>query len=305
MKELHVNTTEGLQQLCDAIRPSHWLALDTEFIREKTYYPRLCLLQVCNGDIAASVDPIALSDLSPLLDILYDPAILKVLHSAWQDLEIFQHRWNRLPVPLYDTQAAAHLAGIGDHVGYANLVRIMLDHELPKGQTRTDWSRRPLSELQLRYALDDVIYLGEIYLKLKEVLRDREDDEQLQQAFALLADPATYSTPPERAWQRIKARRYLGGVQLAVLQALADWRETEAMRADKPRGWILKDDVLVELSRRQPKTLNQLKRIRGLTAGVIERRGTHLLKLIGEALNLPEERWPREQGKVRRTSFTL
>ena len=297
IEERYIDTPDDLQQLCDSIRNSPWIALDTEFFRERTYYPRLCLLQLSNGEVAAGIDPIALPDLSPLLDILYDPAIIKVLHSAHQDLEIFQHYWQQLPTPLFDTQPAARLAGLGDQLGYANLVRLLLDRDLPKGQTRTDWSRRPLSDTQLRYALDDVVYLGELYLKLKETLRGREDDEQLQQTLARLTDPATYDAPPDQAWRRIKARRFLRGNQLAILQALAGWRETEAIRADKPRGWILKDDILVEMARRRPQTKSQLKAIPGLTAKVVDRRAPVLLKLIADALALPEEAWPKDRKK--------
>jgi len=298
MQEFHIDTAEGLGRLCELIHDSPWLALDTEFVREKTYYPRFCLLQICNGDIAASVDPILLEDLSPLLEIIYDEGIVKVFHSGRQDLEIFHQLWKRLPTPLFDTQPAAELAGLGNQVGYANLVHALLDHQLEKGYTRTDWSRRPLHPQQLRYALDDVIYLGKIYLKLQESLKELQNDHALQDAIAQLTDPATYVVPPEQAWLRIKARRYLQGDQLAVLQALAGWRETEAIRADKPKGWILKNEVLIELARHQPETPEHLKRIRGLTPGVIQRRGRHLLNLIEKALELPQEQWPVERKKA-------
>jgi ribonuclease D len=301
MKEFYVDSKDALERLCESLRGSAWIALDTEFIREQTYYPRLCLLQLSNGEVAAAVDPIALPDLSVLLAILFDPDIVKVFHSGHQDLEIFQHRWQRLPTPLFDTQPAARLAGLGDQLGYANLVKLLLALDLPKGQARTDWSRRPLSALQLRYALDDVVYLGEVYLKLKQDLAGREDDAQLQQTLARLTNPATYSTPPESAWLRIRARRYLHGAELAVLQTLAGWRETEALRADKPRGWIVKDDVLVEMSRRQPQTIGQLQAVAGLTAKLVERRGALWLGLIADALDLPAKDWPTERRKPART----
>ncbi len=298
MQELHIDTPEGLEQLCEPIQNSPWLALDTEFMREKTYYPQFCLLQVCNGEIAASVDPIILEDLSPLLDIIYDENIVKVFHAGRQDLEIFHNLWGRLPTPLFDTQPAAELAGLGNQIGYANLVHTLLAHQLEKGHTRTDWSKRPLHFAQLRYALDDVIYLGKIHLALQTSLGERQHDAALQNAFALLADPTTYVTPPEDAWLRIKARKYLQGDQLAVLQVLAGWRETEAIRADKPKGWILKNEVLIELSRRQPKKPEHLKHIRGLTPGIIQRRGKHLVNLIENALELPEAQWPVEKKGI-------
>ena len=211
MQEKIVDTPSELIALCEQLRDSEWLALDTEFIREKTYYPRLCLIQVCNGDVAACVDPLKLSDLQPMLDILYDGRILKVLHAARQDLEIFLHDHHRLPMPVFDTQPAAALLGHGDQIGYANLVKLLLNVQLPKDQSRTDWSRRPLEAQQLRYALDDVIYLGELYLHMRGHLFDRERLQWLAADFATLADPRTYFPDPQGMWKRIKGRQVLRG----------------------------------------------------------------------------------------------
>jgi len=295
MQELHVESPEQLTTLCAAIRESQWLALDTEFMREKTYFPQLCLLQICNGDIAASVDPLSVPSMEPLLEIIYDPAISKVFHAGRQDLEIFHHLWKRLPAPLFDTQLAAALLGLGDQIGYGNLVQKLLDHELEKGHTRTDWSRRPLDDSQLRYALDDVIYLGEIYLKLRDQLAERGRGSWLREDFDLLTSASTYIVAPEMAWQRIKGRQRLKGLQLAVLQTLTAWRENQAISSNRPRRWILKDEVTLELARRQPTELKQLERIRGLESGTLQRQGTTLLKLIAEARRLPKTQWPVEK----------
>ena len=295
MQELHVESPEQLTTLCAAIRESKWLALDTEFMREKTYFPQLCLLQICNGDIAASVDPLSLPSMEPLLEIIYDPAVSKVFHAGRQDLEIFHHLWKRLPAPLFDTQLAAALLGLGDQIGYGNLVQKLLRHELEKGHTRTDWSRRPLDDSQLRYALDDVIYLGEIYLKLRDQLAERGRGDWLREDFDLLTSASTYIVAPDTAWQRIKGRQRLKGLQLAVLQALAAWRENQAISSNRPRRWILKDEVTLELARRQPTELKQLERIRGLESGTLQRQGTTLLKLIAEARRLPKDQWPVEK----------
>jgi ribonuclease D len=296
MQEIHVETPKQLLDLCERIRGSRWLALDTEFMREKTYYPKFCLLQLCNGETAASIDPITLHDLEPLLEIIYDPSVLKVWHSARQDLEIFHHLWHELPAPLFDTQLAATLIGLGDQVGYGNLVGSILGHNLDKGHTRTDWSLRPLEKPQLRYALDDVIYLGELYLNLDRRLRELQRDQWLEEDFATLADPSTYINVPEDAWQRIKGRQKLKGAQLAVLRSLAAWRETSAMKADRPRRWILKDEVMVELARRQPGNAVGLERVRGLEAGTLKRHGNELLELIGAAARLPKSQWPGENN---------
>ncbi len=235
MQEIYVDSPAGLDALCKQLQDSEWLALDTEFIREKTYYPRLCLFQVSNGDVAACVDPLRLDDLQPLLDVLYDGRILKILHAARQDLEIFLHDYQRLPMPIFDTQPAAALLGYGDQIGYANLVKLMLDVDLPKDQSRTDWMQRPLDPQQQRYALDDVIYLGRLYLHMRANLFDRERLQWLAADFAPLADPETYYPDPMLMWRRIKGRQPLRGRQLAVLQQLAAWREREARRRDLPR----------------------------------------------------------------------
>jgi ribonuclease D len=298
MQERYVDTAEGLHALCSELAGSEWLAVDTEFIRERTYYPRLCLIQVCNGEVAACIDPLAVPDLQPLLDLLFDGSILKVLHAARQDLEIFLHDYGRLPMPVFDTQPAAAMLGHGDQIGYANLVKLLLGVELPKDQSRTDWSLRPLEPQQLRYALDDVIYLGQLYLHMRGHLFDRERLQWLAADFAPLADPQTYFPDPNRMWERIKGRQVLRGRQLAVLQLLAAWRETEARQRDLPRKWVLKDEVLVELSRRMPRDAAGLARIRGLEPGQIRRDGETLLGLIGRGAELPAESWPRDTARA-------
>lgn len=298
MQELYVDTPEGLNELCRMLQGSEWLALDTEFIREKTYYPRLCLVQVSNGEVAACIDPLRLADLTPLLDILYDGSVLKILHAARQDLEIFLHDYHRLPMPVFDTQPAAALLGYGDQVGYANLVKAMLEVELPKDQSRTDWSSRPLDDQQLRYALDDVIYLGQLYLHMRGHLFDRERLQWLAADFAPLADPQTYFPDPQSMWQRIKGRQVLRGRQLAVLQKIAAWREIEARSRDLPRKWILKDEVMVELSRRLPRDAAGLSKIRGLEPAHIRREGETLLRLIAEGADMPREQWPVDTNRA-------
>ncbi len=299
MQEYFVDTPQDLDTLCQQLAGSEWLAVDTEFIREKTYYPRLCLIQICNGEVAACVDPLALDDLQPLLDILFDGRVLKILHAARQDLEIFLHDYRRIPMPVFDTQPAAALLGHGDQIGYANLVKQLLDVELPKDQSRTDWSRRPLDRQQLRYALDDVIYLGRLYLHMRGHLFDRERLQWLASDFATLADPQTYYPSPDTLWRRTKGRQQLRGRQLAVLQQIAAWRERQARARDLPRKWVLKDDVMVELSRRMPRDANGLSQIRGLEPGQIRREGDALLGLIADGAGLPREQWPSEQRRGR------
>jgi ribonuclease D len=297
MQESFVDTPEALNDLCRALHGSEWLAIDTEFIRERTYYPRLCLIQVCNGEIAACIDPLQLDDIQPLLDLLFNGSILKVLHAARQDLEIFWHDWQQFPLPLFDTQPAAALLGHGDQIGYANLVQQVLGVELPKDQSRTDWSARPLDPQQVRYALDDVIYLGQLYLHMRGSLSDKERLQWLAADFAALANPATYQPDPREAWKKVKGRQHLRGRQLAVLQALAQWRELQARERDLPRKWLLKDDLMVELCRRLPRDLEALARIRGMDAGLVRREGRQLLQLIADACQMDKSEWPVEKRR--------
>lgn len=294
MQELFVDTPDALADLAGRLAGSEWLALDTEFIREKTYWPKLCLIQVSNGEIAAGVDVLALNDLTPLLDVLFDGHIIKVFHAARQDLEIFLHDWGQIPLPLFDTQPAAALLGHGDQIGYAKLVKAVLDVELAKDQSRTDWSLRPLDAAQLRYALDDVIYLGQLYTEMRGSLSDRKRLQWLAADFADLADPSTYMPNPMRTWKKVKGRQPLRGVQLAVLQQLAAWREQRARELDRPRKWILKDEVLTDLARRSPKDLGALAKIRGLEPGVIRTQGETLLTLIAMGRAVPKDEWPRD-----------
>lgn len=295
MTALYIDTPEQLAALCEQLRCHDWLTLDTEFLREKTYRPRLCLLQVANPEVIACIDPLALDDLSPLLEVLYDASITKVLHAAHQDLEIFFEMRGTLPAPVFDTQIAATLLGHGDQIGYGNLVKAELDIELDKAHTRTDWCHRPLDDAQLDYAADDVRHLREIYLRQRRQLAERGREQWLQPDFDELVDPARYANPPEEAWLRVKGTNRLRGVQLAVLQSLAAWREQQAQQSDRPRRWILKDEVLLDLAKQMPADEARLRRIRGLEEGTIQRHGASLLQRITEAKQLPKEQWPTLQ----------
>ncbi|MCK9529335.1 MAG: ribonuclease D [Gammaproteobacteria bacterium] len=292
MQTLYVETPQALDALAESLRGSPWLALDTEFIREKTFRPQLCLIQVSNGTVSACVDPLAIADLTPLLDLIYDPAITKVMHAGHQDLEIFLGLRGELPRPVFDTQLAATVLGYGDQVGYGALVRQVLGVELDKAHTRTDWMQRPLDPEQLEYAADDVVQLGPLYLRLLEQLEAKGRRDWLDEDFAALTDPRTYCTPPDEAWLRIKGAGKLKGMQLAALRALTGWREAQAIAQDKPRRWILKDEILVELARQLPDSLGKLGRVRGLEAGIATRHGATLVELIAGAKRLPAAEWP-------------
>jgi len=279
----YIDTPAALEGLCTQLRGEPWLALDTEFLREKTYYPRLCLLQVAAPGLVACIDPLALGDIAPLLDVLYREDTIKVLHAARQDMEIFFHLRNALPSPVFDTQIAALLLGFPDQIGYGNLVKETLGIDLEKLHSRTDWSRRPLSDAQIHYAAEDVFYLAQVYQHLVEKLSGLGRLDWLSEDFERLTHVELYNNDPENAWLKVRGVNRLKGAGLAVLQALAEWRETVARDQDRPRGWLLRDDELIEIARHQPATPAALGAIRGVHERFIEKHGDRLLELIAEA----------------------
>jgi ribonuclease D len=280
---LFIDTPAALDSLCTDLAGVGWFAIDTEFLREKTYYPKLCLLQVATPDMAACIDPLALDDLAPLLALLADHNLIKVFHSARQDMEIFYHLAGSPPAPVFDTQIAAPLLGYADQIGYANLVNEMLGVTLDKLHTRTDWTVRPLGDEQLRYAADDVIYLAALYQQLRERLQSLGRLEWLDEDFRLLASPELYEIRPEDAWRKVKGANRLKGASLSILQTLAGWREQQACSRDRPRGWMLRDDAMVDIARHKPGTLQALSAIRGLSDGLLKRSGDELLAIIKKA----------------------
>jgi ribonuclease D len=289
---LYLVDQPALDEFCTGLRGASWLALDTEFIREQTYYPQLCLIQVANTEQIACIDPLALPSLDPLLEVLYDPTVTKVLHAAYQDLEIFYYLRGAVPTPIFDTQLAASVLGYGNQVGYANLVQQMLGVELEKTHTRADWRRRPLPSAWLAYAADDVRHLREIYWQQRVMLKERGGMEGLDEDFTALTDPVRYQPQPQEAWRRIREHQRLRGVQRAVLQALAAWREEQAIRNDRPRRWILHDGPLLELARRMPDDVDGLARIHGLPPATLRRHGPALLERIAIARAELPEQWP-------------
>lgn len=282
-----INTPEILaaQARIWATRP--WLAVDTEFVRVDTYYPQLCLVQIGDGETSCCVDTVALTDLEPLLDVLYQPHILKLFHAAGQDLEIFVKLRGRCPTPLFDTQTAATLLGLGDQLGYAGLVEKLLGITVDKTLSRTDWSRRPLSAAELAYAADDVRHLAIIYPMLHEQLAQRGRLAWLAEDCARQANPALYLTQPAAAWQRLKGLARLAPAEQGVAAALAQWRELEAQSRDRPRKWIVEDDAIYRMAERQPLTPNQLEGLDVLPPKTLARHGEALLHIIQKARAQP------------------
>jgi ribonuclease D len=262
-----ITKSAPLADLVERLAKHPFVAVDTEFMRENTFWPDLCLIQIASPDEAAAIDPKADLDMGPLFDLLVkNHDVLKVFHAGSQDLEIVHNLTGKVPAPLFDTQIAAMALGHGEQVGYSNLIESMLGHSLDKGARFTDWSRRPLDKRQIDYAIADVTHLANIFPKLLEKLKKTGRGGWLDEEMERLADTSSFAFDPSEAWKRLRLPSRNPAV-LGRLKALAAWRETEARTKNIPRGRIVKDDTMVELASHPPKTQEDLGRVRGLSAG--------------------------------------
>ena len=278
-----INVIRGDGELADfiaAVLRGGWAAMDTEFLRERTYTPELCLIQIANQDLAACVDPLAVNDLSPLGALLDDPAVVKIFHSCRQDLEAIDTRTTIHADNLYDTQLAAAFCGYGDQVSYAALVESVCAVHLPKTHTRTDWSRRPLSGAQLEYALDDVKYLPALHQELHRRLEQKGRVEWHKDECIRAMDPANYRFAPEQAWLRLKGIERMDNAARACARKLAVWREQKAHHRNLPRGWILPTPVLLQICRHRPDSVAKLAQIKEIAPGTVKHAGHELIALI-------------------------
>lgn len=290
---LHITKTEALAELVSKLKNADYVTVDTEFLRDNTYWPKLCLVQVAGPDVAAIIDPVAPGiKLDPLFELMADPGVLKVFHAARQDIEIFLQLSGRIPEPLFDTQVAAMVCGYGDAASYETLVAKIAHASLDKSSRFTDWARRPLSQRQLTYAVGDVTYLRTVYETLAEELERTGRMDWLDEEMAILMDPGTYQMEPSQAWTRIKTRttnrRFLG-----ILRELTAWREIEARTRDLPRSRILKDDALLELAAHPPASIEEMKQARGVAKGFADGKlGQSLLEAVTRGKAAPEAELP-------------
>jgi ribonuclease D len=296
-----ITTSDELASFVDRLKQQPFIAVDTEFMRENTYWPILCLIQVASVEEAAAIDPLAEVDLTPLLDLMVaNEDVLKVFHAGGQDLEIIHNLTGKAPYPLFDTQIAAMALGHGEQIGYSNLIESLLGHSLDKGARFTDWSRRPLDKRQIDYAIADVTHLATIFPKMVEKLRRNGRGAWLDEEMERLADPSSFAFEAEDAWKRLKLPSRNPQV-LGRLKAIAAWRESEARSKNLPRGRIIKDDTLSEIVLHPPKVQDDLGKIRGLSAGWRSNDiGARLMGAIAAAKPLePDElpdREPRRPG---------
>ena len=285
-----ITTQDALTGAIDAIKHQSLIAVDTEFIREKTYYPQLCLIQIAYGDDVALIDPLSGIDLQPLKEILCNADILKLFHSGQQDLEIFYQLLGEPVYPIFDTQVAAALVGMTDQVGYGTYIRTLLGLDLEKGNSFSVWAKRPLTQSQLQYAADDVVYLLKSYpvllskLKKMDRLSWLEDDFAYRESLEYVSDIA-----PEKAFRHVKRASTLNPRQAAVAREVAAWRQERAIKLDRPRRHILADECIVEIARKKPKSGKELKDIRGLSSYALQNKGSILEAVQAGMKKLPNE----------------
>jgi len=294
-----ITRTDELAETCARLGSAPFIAVDTEFMREQTFWPRLCLIQIAADGTELLIDSLAPGlDLTAFFELMVSERVLKVFHSARQDIEIIHHLAGVIPYPIFDTQVAAMVCGFGEAVSYTMLVKRLLSHNLDKTSRFTDWSRRPLSERQLTYALGDVIHLRDLYPTLRAQLDKSERANWLNEEMAVLTNPTTYELHPEHAWKRLKMRIKTPKA-LAVLMELAAWREREAQTQDVPRARILKDDALYDIASQAPRTIEDLGSLRAVHNGFARSmRGRAVLEAVERGLNRdPETIPPIQRGQ--------
>ncbi|HWL05251.1 MAG TPA: ribonuclease D [Xanthobacteraceae bacterium] len=289
-----LTSTEDLAAACARFARHPFITVDTEFLRETTYYPQLCVAQIASMDEAVVVDALAEGiDLTPFYDLMANQAVLKVFHAARQDIEIVWHEAGFVPAPIIDTQVAAMVLGYGDSISYDQLVQRITGDTLDKSLRFTDWTRRPLSDAQLRYAVSDVTHLRDVYLALSAELKKKGRTEWMEDEMAVLTSPDTYRAEPEHAWERLRSR-VRKPKELAVLMEIAAWREREAQTRDIPRGRILKDDVIADIAVQAPTSLERLAGLRSVPKGFERSKwGDAVLEAVGKGLARDLKALPR------------
>ena len=288
-----IASKEALVDFCQRISDAEYCAIDTEFVREKTYYPLLSLIQIATEDHMACIDPLSIGDSSALVTILQNRDIVKVFHSPSQDLEILYQQYGIVPCPVFDTQLAAAVLGFTHQISYAELVSEITGVLLEKKHTRADWSRRPLSTSELDYAMDDVRYLLPVYRHLHQLLKDKNRYSWIKQDLADLSVESNYQPDVSALWKRLKCVQKLKAVELQIAQDLCIWREKVAQQKNRPRRWIAADDWLIEIARRKPATLDEIGALKGVSEKAIARHGQTWLNLVKEAITVDASRWPQ------------
>ncbi len=289
---MYISQIDELQQFYDKAKNSSILAVDTEFLREKTYHPKLCLIQMATRDEVVAIDPLAIDDLSLVKDLLEDAHITKIFHSCSQDLEVLRTSLDAQVTPIFDTQVAASFLGVRHQIGYSHLVESICSVKLAKAESLTDWAKRPLDKEQLRYAEEDVIYLPEVYDKLLSALISKNRLGWFTPEMESLVAGDQRQANPREAFKKVKRINSLTSSQLAIARELCEWRELTAQKRNVPRKWILADEILLEIAKRAPETPERLKRIRGIQA-LSAQNINLILKAVERGVACPEDERPK------------
>lgn len=294
----YIDSQEALEEFVERAKNSEVLAIDTEFLREKTYYPNLCLLQLATDDEVAIIDPFAIESLSAITPLLTNEGIVKLFHAGSQDLEILYRETGCLPKPIFDVQMAAAILGQSYQAGLASIISSFLGVSIKKSDSFTDWTRRPLADSQLRYAAEDVVYLPQLYRTMLASLVEKGRERWLDEDFARMSDAKNYEENPYERFRRLKRGNQLTRKQMAAAREVAAWREMQAMRRDVPRKWILTDEQVVEACRREASNIDELFMVRGVKQALSTRDAREVASLMKKAFASDESTWPKQVASL-------
>ncbi|GBF29843.1 ribonuclease D [bacterium MnTg03] len=293
----YIDSNAQLAEFCGKINNAGYCAIDTEFVREKTYYAVLALIQVASEKHMACIDPLTIDNFDPFIALIQNRELIKVFHSPSQDLEILFQRFSCMPQPVFDTQLAAAVLGYDHQIGYADLVNQITGIKLEKKHTRANWSRRPLAEDEINYAMDDVRYLLPVYQTLKTELEDKKRYAWIEKDLLAMTSVSNYQIETADLWRRLKGVQKLRGVELQIARHLCQWREQMAQQINLPRRWVVKDDLIIEIARLKPSKVIDLDSIRDVNEKFIEKHGDRILAIVAVAQNTPTSKWPQHDVK--------
>ena len=293
----YIDSNAKLAEFCGKINNAGYCAIDTEFVREKTYYAVLALIQVASEKHMACIDPLTIDNFDPFIALIQNRELIKVFHSPSQDLEILFQRFSCMPQPVFDTQLAAAVLGYDHQIGYADLVNQITGIKLEKKHTRANWSRRPLAEDEINYAMDDVRYLLPVYQTLKTELEDKKRYAWIEKDLLAMTSVSNYQIETADLWRRLKGVQKLSGVELQIARHLCQWREQMAQQKNLPRRWVVKDDLIIEISRLKPSKVIDLDSIRDINEKFIEKHGNRILAIVATAEDTPTSKWPQHDVK--------
>ena len=293
----YLDSNAQLAEFCGKINNAGYCAIDTEFVRGKTYYAVLALIQIASEKHMACIDPLTIDNFDPFIALIQNRDLIKVFHSPSQDLEILFQRFSCMPQPVFDTQLAAAVLGYDHQIGYAYLVNQITGIKLEKKHTRANWSRRPLAEDEINYAMDDVRYLLPVYQTLKAELEDKKRYAWIEKDLLAMTSISNYQIETADLWRRLKGVQKLRGVELQIARHLCQWREQMAQQKNLPRRWVVKDDLIIEIARLKPSKVIDLDSIRDVNEKFIEKHGSRILQMVATAQDTPASKWPQHDVK--------